>query len=73
MFNPLGKPSLILLIFKGLVLKDLHETKIKKVQQKYINQGIKSLCDRKDLINRPADKGGGIVLLNREVEQPLSG
>lgn len=27
--------------------------------------GLKSLCDRKDLVVRPADKGGGIVMMDK--------
>lgn len=38
----------------------------KKEHQKDIHDGIESLCERINLIIRPADKGGGIVLLKKQ-------
>ena len=53
-------------MFKGLVLRDLDHLKPKKnVSVKHIQEGIDMLEKRKNIIIRPADKGGGVVILNK--------
>lgn len=53
-------------IFKDLVLKDLVKLPPKKnFNQSFSMEGFKSLCDRKDLVVRPANKGGAIVVLDQ--------
>lgn len=50
-------------VFKNLVLRDLEQIVPKKdVNQRHIREGIESLEKRKDIIVRPADKGGGVIL-----------
>lgn len=67
-FNPPGKSAPSIGAFKDLVLQDLQEVAFKnrKKQQSIVTEGIKSLCDRKNLIIRPADKGGGTMLLRKQ-------
>lgn len=57
LFNPPGKPAPSITVFKELVLCDLQQIKFKRECQKDINEGIASLCERKNVIIRPADKG----------------
>lgn len=65
--TPPGKLSSNLSVFKELVLKAYSRLHLFfKVQQKEIHESIKSLCNRKDFIILPADKGGGIVELRRQ-------
>lgn len=66
LFNPPSTTASSIKVFRDLVLKDL-ESLPKKRTYDYpdIKVGLKSLCDRKDLIIRPADKGGGLVILDK--------
>lgn len=65
-------------VFRNMVIKDLDTLKIRKVNDpSYIKRGIESLIERKDLVIRPADKGGGLVVLsktyyNNEMEKMLA-
>lgn len=46
-------------VFRDLVVKDLENLKTKLVQpQQDIKIGMDTLCNRKDIVVRPADKGG---------------
>lgn len=66
LFNPPVPAAPAVNIFRDLVLKDLPDLPIKKCQNFSMNKkGLKSLCGRKDLIVRPADKGGGIIVMNK--------
>lgn len=48
-------------VFRDLVLKDLDELPLKRTYfDPNIKIGLKSLCEQKDLVIRPADKGGGL-------------
>lgn len=48
-------------------MKDLDQLKIKKIKDSiHIKKGIQSLIRRKDLVIRPADKGGGVVLQTKD-------
>lgn len=47
-------------------MRDIEELPIKnRVNPGYIRDGLKSLEDKKNIIMRPADKGGGVVLMNK--------
>lgn len=53
-------------IFKDLVLKDLAQLPLKRIYLHSLpNAVLRSLCERKDLVIRPADKGGCIVVLDK--------
>ncbi|XP_077346362.1 uncharacterized protein LOC143989996 [Lithobates pipiens] len=54
-------------VFRDVVLRDLDSLKVRKVRmQRDLEAGLDSLCTNKSLVIRPADKGGGIVVLDRE-------
>ena len=70
MFNPQGQDSRHLDVFKNLVCKDLEDLRIKNVRDSHhIKKGIKSLELRNDIVIRPADKGGGLVVLSKTYYQ----
>lgn len=57
---------LSLRVFRDVVLRDLESIKItNRRMSKNLEEGLDSLCNNKDLVIRPADKGGGIVVLDR--------
>lgn len=50
-----------------MVLKDLESLPKKRIyDHPDLRIGLKSLCERKYLIIRPADKGGGLVILDKD-------
>lgn len=52
--------------FRNMIVKDLELLTIQRVNDpSYIKNGIESLMDRKDLVIRPADKGGCLVVLSK--------
>lgn len=65
-FNPpSGVLAPSLKVFRDVMLRDLES--IKSINPKMDNQleeGLDSLCNNKDLIVHPANKGGGIVVLD---------
>lgn len=64
-FNPPLANNNKVNLFRDLVLKELEEKKLPPRQYMDGMEGVKTLCENKNLIIRPADKGGGIVLLNK--------
>lgn len=59
-FNPQNPGNHFIEVFKSLVLNDIDKLPSRKgVNPHYIREGIISLEKKKDLIIRPADKGGG--------------
>lgn len=59
-FNPKIQNNRHVDMFKKLLTKDLEMLNIKKpIGQGHIKEGVKTLEKRKDLVIRPADKGGG--------------
>lgn len=66
-FNPQMSNNQNIEVFKNLVLQDIDSLKIKKAADPiHMKKGIKRLTERKDIIIRPADKGGAIVLQSKE-------
>lgn len=66
LFNPPVPVAPAITIFKDLFLNDLAKLPPKTVYRYPLPKvGLQSLCDRKDLVIRPADKGGGIVVLDK--------
>lgn len=67
LFNPPGTLPPVLKVFNDLTLKDLENVKIKSVRiKKDLELGMDSLCTNRNLVIHPADKGGGIVILDRK-------
>lgn len=65
LFNPPQPSNKHVEVFKQMVLKDVEKLIPRKnVNSKYIEDGLKSLESKKDVIIRPADKGGGVVILD---------
>lgn len=49
-----------------MVLRDLYNLKLKQAKiKKDLEKGIESLCANKELVIRPANKGGGIIVLDK--------
>lgn len=66
-FNPPIKDNKHIDVFKKIVLDEVKDLKIKKREDpKFIKNGIRKLIKRRDIVIRPADKGGGIVILSKE-------
>lgn len=66
LFNPPGRLTPSVRVFRDVLLRDLEKIKIKKTKlNKSLQTGLDQLCKEKEIIIRPADKGGGIVILNK--------
>ena len=66
LFNPPGGLAPSLKTFRDVLLRDLEMIEIKKAKlNKTLQEGLDSLCTNKELVIRPADKGGGIVVLDK--------
>lgn len=60
LFNPPGGLPASIKVFRDLLLRDLESIKSKNIKMsKDLESGLDQLCKRKDLVVRPADKGGG--------------
>lgn len=65
-FNPPCPMAPLIKVFRDMVLRDLEALPPKKTySDPNIKIGLKSLCERKSLIIHPADKGGGILILDK--------
>ena len=66
LFNPPGNLAPSLKVFRDVLLRDLDLMEIKKARlNKAMQEGLDQLCTNKELVVRPVDKGGGIVVLDR--------
>lgn len=67
LFNPPGALDPSLKVFRDVVLRDLDKLPVKRVRTNMdMSAGLDSLCKKNLLFIRPADKGGGIVVLDRK-------
>ena len=67
LFNPQVVNNQHIEVFSKMVLKDLDQLKVKKLPNPMaIHKGIKMLEENKEVIIRPADKGGAIVVLAKD-------
>ncbi|PIO11720.1 hypothetical protein AB205_0093780 [Aquarana catesbeiana] len=64
-FNPNTQQNESLTTFKKMVEQDIRKLKPKKVKAK-IWKTINEIEKKKNIIIRPADKGGGLVILNKK-------
>lgn len=66
LFNPPSQLAPAIKMFRNLVLQDLASLPLKRTQVNPLSSaGLKSLWEQKDLVIRSANKGGGIVLLDK--------
>lgn len=69
-FNPLNTDNKYLEVFKNMVFNDLDRMRLRKVvDPQYIGKGMESLEKRKEIIIHPADKEGGLVILDKTYYQ----
>lgn len=62
-FNPKSSTNQHIDVFKRMVEKEIKNIKPENPKNDRIWQGIKKLENRKNIVVRPADKGGGVVIL----------
>lgn len=61
LFNPPAQMAPAINMFRDLVLKDLATLPPKKIyNHSFSKAGLKSLCERQDLVIRPMDKGKAV-------------
>lgn len=66
-FNPPNVDNKHIEVFKSMVLSDLDSMKVRKIKDPtFVKKGITSLESKKDVIIRPADKGGGLVVMSKQ-------
>lgn len=66
-FNPKLKDNKHIKVFKHMVTEEVKNLTVKKIEEpRSIKIGIQKLTKRKDLVIRPSDKGGGIVIQTTE-------
>lgn len=66
LYNPQVNDNHFIDVFKKLVSQDLDSLKVKKVSYPiHIKKGIQLLTNRKNIVIRPADKGGGVVIQSK--------
>ena len=66
-FNPQKGTNHHIEVFRKMVQDDIRELPIpQNGSSAKFKQGIKSIEQNKQIVVRPADKGGGLVILNRE-------
>lgn len=66
-YNPKPKDNTHIEVFKNLVTEEIKHLTVKKREEpRIIKTGIQKLIKRKDLVIRPSDKGGGIVIQTTE-------
>lgn len=66
LFNPANSANQHVEVFKNLVLKDLDKVVPKRnINPSHIQEGMEQLQERKNIVIRPADKGGGMVILDK--------
>ncbi|XP_073481353.1 uncharacterized protein [Aquarana catesbeiana] len=65
-FNPRSTTNQHIEVFKRLVEKEIRNIKPTKSSKDRIWQGLRKLEKRKNIVIRPADKGGGVVILTKE-------
>lgn len=67
LFNPPVLNNEHIQVFNRMVIQDLEQLKYKKISEpNNIQIGIKRLEQNKEIVVRPADKGGAIVVLSKE-------
>lgn len=65
LFNPPNPIALSINVFRDFALKDLEKLPTKNINEHPESRvGLKQLCERKNRIVRPTNKGGGIVVLD---------
>lgn len=66
-FNPNNSDNKYVEVFKSMVLEDIDKLKYRKQNNPdWIRKGIESIENKKNVIIRPADKGGGLVVMSKE-------
>ncbi|XP_077334619.1 uncharacterized protein LOC143975965 [Lithobates pipiens] len=72
-FNPNQQQNEEIKVFRKMVERDIRELTIKPSKKKGIWKTIKQLEKKKDIVIRPADKEGGLVILNKaDYEQEMA-
>lgn len=66
MFNPANSANQHVEVFRNLILKDLEQIVPKKnINPRHMQEGIVQLEGINNIIICPADKGGGVVIVDK--------